>query len=99
MKTSKVIRIGFLLLLLYYFLNGISVLHNNTWRISDELSTFDTGCALYSVVLIGIFLAITIGVTLIAVLGGYDSWFEKNTDPILNKICDFINRKNGGCKD
>lgn len=26
-------------------------------------------------------------------------WFEKNTDPILKGICDFVNRKNGGCDD
>lgn len=34
-----------------------------------------------------------------ALEGRHDRWFEKNTDPILKGICDFVNRKNGGCDD
>lgn len=31
--------------------------------------------------------------------GKYDEWMIENTDPYLKKICDFINRRNGGCDE
>jgi len=32
-------------------------------------------------------------------LGDFDDFFKKHTDPKLKKLCDFINRRNGGCNE
>jgi Mn2+/Fe2+ NRAMP family transporter len=31
--------------------------------------------------------------------GDFDDFFEKYTDPKLKKLCDFLNRRNGGCNE
>lgn len=51
------------------------------------------GCVLFVAALCALFMFIG------ALIGALDEWFETNTDPIINKICDFINKRNGGCKE
>jgi hypothetical protein len=31
--------------------------------------------------------------------GEFDNFFEEYTDPKLKKLCDFLNRRNGGCNE
>lgn len=55
--------------------------------------------------------AVCIGVTMILLIvilgniivmyfsGDFDDFFEEYTDPPLKKLCDFLNRRNGGCNE
>lgn len=42
-----------------------------------------------------------IGVVLLIAywLGEFDTFFRIHTDPFFEKVCNFINRKNGGCNE
>jgi hypothetical protein len=31
--------------------------------------------------------------------GDFDNFFKEYTDPKLKKLCDFLNRRNGGCNE
>lgn len=105
LKTNKLIRCfinwGILLLIVKYvfpfYMRG-KALSKSDYMFSHKSEISEDFCALFylitSVALVGLILLSIVVIYSSWTAGDYDKLFKQKTEPILTKICNFINRKN-----
>ena len=95
--TAKLLRRGFILIALYLvYLLGTYAL-NETLRNSLPETPRMVICVVFVLMCI---VGVTLGIVWVIMLfqGNFDYDFEKS-DKVLKSICDFLNRRNGGCDE
>lgn len=94
--TKKLINRIFSLILIIAIIYTIIYTANHLYSCNIRDCIF---CNITTV--IGICIVVSILIILLNLYsdGDFDDFFEKHTDPKLKKICDFINRRNGGCNE
>lgn len=99
MKTKKLIKYILLIILAFITYDLYAVVSNALARCRNRIEACNFSdlenfaFVWYIFLFIGTFL-FTVYFIIDTVTGEYDKWFEKNTDPIITKLQNWINRRN-----
>lgn len=92
---NRVLIISAIISFTIFLNNGIS--HVNCCEIERCKTCINYEITIY--ILLGLLLIIIAMIILMYFSGDFDNFFKEYTDPKLKKLCDFLNRRNGGCNE